>query len=67
MKIKEIRDLSADDLNTRRRELREEGFKLRMQQAGGQLEKPHLIRENRRLLAKIETVLTEKNRQALSK
>jgi len=62
MKTKEIRDLSVEDLQTRRRELRQEGFNLRMQKVGGQLEKPHLIRENRKYLALIETVLSEKTR-----
>jgi len=64
MKIKEFRDLSVNDLQNRRRELRQEGFNLRMQQSGGQLEKPHLLRTNRRLIAKIQTVLAEKRIEA---
>ena len=61
MKIKEIRDLSRDELKTRKRELKEEIFHLRLQQQGGQLEKPSQIRVLRREIARVETVLTQKN------
>ncbi len=61
MKIKEIRDLSRDELKTRKRELKEEIFHLRLQQQGGQLEKPSQLRVARREIARVETVLTQKN------
>lgn len=61
MKIKEISDLSRDELKTRKRELKEEIFHLRLQQQGGQLEKPSQIRVLRREVARVETVLTQKN------
>jgi large subunit ribosomal protein L29 len=61
MKTKEIRDLSRDELKTRKRELKEEIFHLRLQQQGGQLEKPSQLRVLRREIARVETVLTEKN------
>ena len=61
MKTKEIRDLSRDELKTRKRELKEEIFHLRLQQQGGQLEKPSQIRVLRREIARVETVLTQKN------
>jgi large subunit ribosomal protein L29 len=64
MKTKEIRELSKDELVTRKRELRQEVFHLRMQQQSGQLEKPSQLRVIRREVARIETVLTEKNRKA---
>ena len=61
MKTKEIRDLSREELKTRKRELKEEIFHLRLQQQGGQLEKPSQLRVLRREIARIETVLTQKN------
>jgi large subunit ribosomal protein L29 len=64
MKTKEIRELSKDELVTRKRELRQEVFHLRMQQQSGQLEKPSQLRVIRREVARVETVLTEKNRKA---
>ena len=64
MKIKEIRELSRDELATRKRELREESFHLRIQQQSGQLEKPSTLRAIRREIARLETVLTQKTKAA---
>ncbi len=64
MKIKEIRELTPDELRSRKRELREQIFHLRLQQASGQLEKPSELRSLRREIARIETVLTQKNQPA---
>jgi len=64
MKIKEIRELSVDELRLRKRELRQESFHLRLQQQTGQLEKPSQLRAIRREVARLETVLTEKTRKA---
>jgi large subunit ribosomal protein L29 len=64
MKIKEIRELSEQELNTRGRDLRKEIFHLRLQQQAGQLEKPSQLREIRREIARIETVLTAKRKPA---
>lgn len=66
MKIKEIRELSVGELNTRKKELREETFHLRLKQQSGQLEKPSQIKLIRREVARIETVITEKTRKAQS-
>ena len=60
MKIKELRELSTDELITRRRDLRKEIFNFRLQQQTGSLERPSVIRINRREVARIETVLTER-------
>ena len=62
MNIKEIRDLSLQDLAARKHELREESFHLRIQQQSGQLEKPSQLRAIRREIARIETVLTQKKK-----
>jgi large subunit ribosomal protein L29 len=60
MKLKEIRELSLQELAGRKHELREESFHLRIQQQSGQLEKPSQLRAIRREIARIETVLTQK-------
>jgi large subunit ribosomal protein L29 len=60
MKIQEIRELTSEELQTRRRELRQESFHLRLQQQSGQLEKPSLLRSLRREVAQIETVLSQR-------
>lgn len=57
MKIKELRDLSNEELSRKRRDLKEEMLNLRVQQQSGQLENPSRIRQVRRTVAKIETVL----------
>ena len=64
MKINEIRELSTKELSARKRELKEEMFHLRLQQASGQLEKPSQLRALRREVARLETVLTQKNQAA---
>jgi large subunit ribosomal protein L29 len=60
MEIKELRELSNEELATRRQELRREMFNLRLQQQTGALEKPSVIRISRREVARIETILTER-------
>lgn len=66
MKIAEIKELTIKELHARKRELRQEIFNLRIQQQGGQLEKPHMLRDLRRDAARVETVLTEKTKAAKS-
>lgn len=60
MKIKEIRDLSIDELQQKNRELVEEFFKLRLRQASGHLESPAMLGHIRKDIARIKTVLVEK-------
>ncbi len=67
MKAKEakgLRELSAEELQAKERDMRDEMFKLNLQKHGGQIEKPSRIRELRRDIARIETVLTQKRRAA---
>ena len=64
MKIKELREMSNDELIARRQELRRETFNLRLQQQTGALEKPSVLRTNRREVARIETILTERKHKA---
>jgi large subunit ribosomal protein L29 len=60
MKIKEIRDLSVDELQQKNRELTEEFFNLRLRHASGQLDSPASLGRIRRDIARIKTVLVEK-------
>jgi large subunit ribosomal protein L29 len=60
MKAIEMRDKSADELNAELLKLRESQFKLRMQQATGQLAQNHLLKQARRDIARVKTVLREK-------
>jgi len=62
MKIAEIKELTIKELETRKREMRQEIFNLRIQQQAGQLEKPHMLRSLRRDAARVDTVLTEKRK-----
>lgn len=64
MKIQEAREMTVKELVARKNELQHEAFNLRIQQQGGQLEKPHLLKQNRRDVARIETVITEKTKAA---
>jgi large subunit ribosomal protein L29 len=58
MKITELKDLSVAELAAKGRDLRQEIFNLRLQQASSQLEKPSRIRTLRRDIARIETKLS---------
>ena len=60
MKVKEIRELSTEDINAKLKEVKEELFNLRFQQATGNLEKPSRIRELRHTVARLKTVLKER-------
>ena len=62
MTTNELRDKSIDELNSRERELREQLFKLRFQRATGRMENPMKIREVRREIARIKTLLGERSR-----
>ena len=59
LKASELREQSAEELHTRLRELSEERFNLRFQQALGQLSSPIRLRDLRRELATVNTVLRE--------
>jgi large subunit ribosomal protein L29 len=63
MKIKEIVEMSTDELMTKRRDLRQERLHLRLQQQSGQLEQPNRLRLIRRDVARIETILTHRSKQ----
>jgi large subunit ribosomal protein L29 len=67
MKMKEIIESSTDELLTKRRDLRQERLHLRLQQQSGQLEQPSRLRLLRRDVARIETVLSRRAKEAEKK
>jgi large subunit ribosomal protein L29 len=67
MKMKEITELSMDELLTKRRDLRQESLHLRLQQQSGQLEQPSRLRLLRRDVARLETVLSQRAKQTAMK
>jgi len=60
MKVKEIRELTTEQINAKIKECKEELFNLRFQQATGNLEKPSRIRDLRHTVARCKTVLKER-------
>ncbi|MAZ66681.1 MAG: 50S ribosomal protein L29 [Kangiellaceae bacterium] len=60
MNASELREKSVEELKQERDSLLNAQFKLRMQKATGQLSQTHLLREVRRDIARVETLLTEK-------
>ena len=59
MKMSEIKDLTKQELTAKGRDLRQEIFNLRLQQASSQLEKPARLRVLRRDIARLETRITQ--------
>ena len=59
-KIEELRKLTTEELNNKIKENKEELFNLRFQQATGNLEKPSRLRELRKQVAKMKTILRER-------
>jgi len=66
MKAKEIRELTAAEAEAKLRDLRQEIFNLRLQQQTARLERPSRIREVRHDIARLETSLSERRKQAAS-
>jgi large subunit ribosomal protein L29 len=60
-RIAVFKDLSADDLRTKEKELDDQLFRLRIQKSMGQLEAPLKVRTVRRDLARVKTLLRQKN------
>ena len=59
MKISELKDMTVPELASKGRDLRQEIFNLRLQQASSQLEKPARLRTLRRDIARIETRMSQ--------
>jgi len=60
MKARELKDLSVDQLHAKEKEFREEEFKLRFRHATGQLEKTSRLTQLRKEIARVQTIIREK-------
>ena len=60
MKVAEFRDLQVDELRQREKDMDDQLFRLRIQKSMGQLEAAHKLKAVRRDLARVRTVLREK-------
>jgi large subunit ribosomal protein L29 len=60
MKVADFRDLGVDELQQREKEFDDQLFRLRIQKSMGQLEAAHKLKALRRDLARLKTVLREK-------
>ena len=61
MKATELREMSVEQLNAKLGELKEELFNLRFQHAINQLDNPHKIADVKKDIARVMTVIREKN------
>jgi large subunit ribosomal protein L29 len=59
MKISELKDMTLTELTAKGRDLRQEMFNLRLQQASSQLEKPARLRVLRKDIARVETRMSQ--------
>ena len=60
MPAKDLRELGGEELAQKRAELKEEIFHLKLRWATGRLEAPMKLRQNRRELARVKTILRER-------
>lgn len=63
MKIEDYRKLSVDELQKELLELKREQFTLRIRKGTGDKPKSHLVLQNRRSVARIKTVMTQKKKE----
>ena len=64
MKPEKVRELSIDDLKGKEKELQEQLFRLRLQKSVGQIDNALKLRETRRDIARVKTILKEKRGSA---
>lgn len=64
MKPDKVRELSVDDLKGKEKELQEQLFRLRLQKSVGQIDNALKLRETRRDIARVKTILKEKQGSA---
>jgi len=64
VKPKEIRDMDEVELKTKLQSLKEELFNLRFQQSTGQIENPMRIKEVRKNIARLKTIMHERQTKA---
>jgi large subunit ribosomal protein L29 len=67
MELQELRNLTIDELTVKEKDLRKELFNLRYQLMSGRIENPQQIKNSRREIARIQTVVREKRSGAAGK
>ncbi len=67
MKMSELKDMTITELTAKGRDLRQEIFNLRLQQASSQLEKPARLRVLRKDVARLETRISQLRKNAEAK
>ena len=60
MKARELRQMTVPELQAKEREFRDEEFKLRFKHATGQLDKTSRLKELRRTIARVKTIIRQK-------
>jgi large subunit ribosomal protein L29 len=60
MKVKDLREMTVDELDQQLQDVKKEQFNLHLQQVSGQLENPARVKELRRTVARIKTVQNQK-------
>ena len=60
MKVKEINEMTMEELDQQLRDIKKEQFNLQLQQVSGQLENPARMKELRRMVARIKTIQNQK-------
>ncbi len=60
MKVKELKEMTVEELDQQLDEIKKERFNLKLQQVSGQLENPARIKELRRTVARIKTIQNAK-------
>ena len=63
MKVSELKELAVEELQRKEQDLRKELFNLRFQQATGEIENPMRIRAIRKNIARVLTLITERNKK----
>jgi large subunit ribosomal protein L29 len=62
MKAEKIREMSEDELRKKEEDLQDQLFRMRIQKSTGQLDRPAKIRDARKDLARLKTILAERRR-----
>jgi len=65
LKPSELRDMTIEELKEKEKELRKELFNLRFQKATGEIQNPNRIKQVKRDIARVLTIITEKQRQKI--
>jgi large subunit ribosomal protein L29 len=66
VKVNDIRGLSKDEMMLKVNEMKEELFNLRFQNTVGQLENPQKMKQTKRDIARIKTIMTEHSKAAIT-